>query len=226
MRRTSSISLVAGALAVALTACGDSGSATGLPPGPYGYGPGNDSARSDNEPPTTDNEVPTSFTEGALCGGEEEISRSYVALEFELPLCEFSKACSNSSAESVAPGGEGTEPYDGPSESDDYRDAFTDIPEFCSELVMAQDIHGGQDGELDDCAFIEAIGWVAQQYPTCEQTVPLPQGVCKASFERCVSDVLKAGCGPYLAGRLPRSCQGLISADSDSQETKPKPGSP
>lgn len=219
MGRSSLAVLWFGGIGLALAACGDSGAATGAPPGAYVYGAGEDPYSNYDDPPTSDTEDPFSFTEGAGCGVDERISFSYVALHVSLPLCELSASCSDSVVNpqpgpGPGPGPDEPMPNSGERFTLDMIGGFGEIPSFCLELAMSQSVHGE---DTDQCGAIEALGHVAQQYPACEQYMILPRGLCAASLERCVDDIIAGGCGPFLAEQLPPSCQGVESLESPQE---------
>lgn len=201
--------LLLGGLGATLLACGDGGSATGIPPSGFGYGAGDDPFGNFNEPPGTDNEVPISYTEMGTCGMDSTMRFSELLKAASLPLCKFERSCSDSVTQPTdppnKPGPGGPKP-DGDMEPRDLEKDIGEIPLFCLELAMSR-TPGGQ--EMDDCLLTESLYHVALEFPACDQLIALPVGWCPERIQRCIQDIVAGGCAAYLSDDLPSSCAGL-----------------
>jgi hypothetical protein len=217
MLRTKLSWLLLGGMGIALCACGDSGSPTGLPPAGFGYGSDEGPYGSFNEPPTSDNEMATSFNEGVGCGAEQQVALSDLLMDISLPLCKFEASCYDTEYPGGGPGQGGVTPNDGTMQTRDLSSALSDIPDFCLELAFSR-TGGGQDA--DNCELTEALAHVAKEVPACEQHMVLPAGYCMARIDRCFSDIFQAGCASYVSGIYPLSCGGIIESD---EPTDPQP---
>lgn len=201
--------LLLGGLGATLLACGDSGSATGIPPAGLGYGVGDDPYGNFNEPPGTDNEVPVSYTELGTCGIDSTMRFSELVKAASLPLCTFERSCSDSVVQPTDPPdepGPGGPNSGGDMEPRNLDPEPEEIPSFCLELAMSR-TPGGQ--EMDDCLLMESLYRVAIEFPACNPVIALPMGWCAARIQRCVQDIVAGGCAAYLSEDLPSSCAGL-----------------
>lgn len=223
MRRTKLSWLLLGGMGIALCACGDSGSPTGLPPTGFGYGSDEGPYGSFNEPPTSDNEMATSWNESGFCGTEEQVALSDLLMDLSLPLCNFEASCSETAYPGGVPGQGGVTPNDGTMETRDLSSSLSDIPDFCLELAMSRS--GGGLGAYS-CELTEALAHVAKEVPACEQHIVLPAGYCMARIDRCFRDIFQAGCASYVSGTYPLSCSGIISSDDATTDPQPVPDQP
>lgn len=223
MRRTKLSWLLLGGMGIALCACGDSGSPTGLPPAGFGYGSDEGPYGSFNDPPTSDTEMAGSWNEAATCGSEQRLSLSDVLLNLSLPFCEFEASCSESYSPTPPPQGvpgQGTTPADGTIQTRDVdvETALNSIPDFCLELAVSRT---GEGLEASDCELTKALGQVLKEIPACDDYVVLPEGYCAARLDRCFTDLIQAGCASYLSGRYPTSCGEIFSVDESNPQPVP-----